>query len=276
MKNVFKISSITLSAILLITSCSKNDDETLEPSGLIETEITQVEMQNRANPLDDQGEMYGEFLTVLEFNGDIGGWDVGQLAQFNGDDDSWDVGQIFENNGIGGWDVGQIASAAMKFNESKGRDFGDEARRNLMLQLEALSGLATFNPIDDCKWRPDRCKWLKATVAAMDISNGESAHDRTIKFIDEIRDQEAEIQMDGEMGQAEKNTLLISLSIARHAAGYWYNQALKNNKANTKIPMNMIQLSTLGASTGLMATESEEVGVGTAILNAYIATGRAN
>lgn len=253
--------------LLLSTSCSKNDDDVEVPVDQNEEPITQTEMKNGANPFDDQGEMFNGFLGIMEEQG-VGNWDVGQLAEFNGDIGGWNVGQIMEEQGVGGWDVGRIVSQAMRYNGENGKDSSDTARRNLFLQIEAISGLGTFSPIDDCLWRPDRCPKFQLAIAALDSSNGGTAHDRTLKFIGMIRDQEAEIQGDGEMEQTEKKTLLISFSIARHAAGYWFNQTRETDVSTDKVSPNMIQLSTIGASTALMATDSQEVGVSTAILSA--------
>lgn len=289
MKNLFKINLAMMLALFLISSCKK--DEVVKPD-VQEDAITTTEMQNKANPFDVQGVLYNGFLNAISTNDekDLGNWDVGQLAQFRKDIGGWDVGQIASNNGIDGWDVGQIAafngpiegwdvgqviSFAMAINSSNGKESGDKANRNLSMQLEAFTNLGTFSPIDDCLWRPDRCKHTKLALAALDLSNGGTAHDRTLKFISIIRDQEADIQKNGEMNEAEKKAALILSSIARHTAGYWFNQTRERDEPNNEILINMIQLSSIGVAAAMMATDSEEVGVGTAILSTYIATGRA-
>ena len=114
------------------------------------------------------------------------------------------------------------------------------------------------------------------SIQAFDPSNGGTENDRTIKFIDIVRDQEVVIQENGKMSEVEKRALLILSSISRHTAGYRFNQTRVTDVPTDKVSVNMIQLSTLGASAALLATNSEEVGVGTAILSAYVASGRAN
>lgn len=264
--------------LLLSTSCSKNDDdEVLAPDTQNEKAITQAEMQNNSNPFDGQREMFNGFLKVLANNGDLGGWDVSQLTQFNGDLGGWDVSQIANYNGdLGGWDVSQIIDQAMDYNEENGKASGDVARESLFMQIEGISGMGVFSPIDDCLWRPDRCRLFKLAIAVLDSSNGGTARDRTLNFINSIRDQEAEIQGNGEIEQTEKDMLLISLSIARQAAGYWFNQTRETDVPMDKVSPKMIQLSTLGASTALMSVDSKEVGVSAAILSAYVASGKAN
>ena len=261
--------------LFLISSCKK---EQVSKPDVSKDAITPTEMQNKANPFDVQGVLYNGFLNAIQTdsvdpwhdfdagnylvsNDGIGGWDVSKIAAYDGD--------------LGGWDVSKIISFAMAFNSSNGKESDDIAIRNLSMQFEAFSNLGTFSPIDDCLWRPDRCKHTKVALAALDPSNGGTAHDRTLKFISIIRDQEADIQKNGEMNEADKKALLILSSISRHAAGYWFNQTRESDKSNDKILVNMIQLSTIGAYTAITATNSEEVGVGTAILSTYIATGRA-
>ncbi len=280
MKSLFKVSLAMISALFLVTSCSDDNDETQK-----EKAITQAEMQNSANPYDEQGVLYHGFLVHITAEDDweaprviedIGGWDVSKIAEFEKDIGGWDVGQISENNDIGGWDVGQIVSFAMGVNEDNGKDFSDRAKRILSAQLEAFSGLNTISPHTDCWIHPEWCKDFTNPVEILSSSNGGTAHDRTIKYINAVREQEAKIQGNDKMNEAEKDGLLVSYSIARHAAGYWYNESRDSDEPVGKITTNMIHLSTLGASTAFIATDTEEVGVGTAILSTYIATGRAN
>lgn len=271
MKNLLKISVAMMLALFLITSCSKKKDAP-KPDDKKEVAITQAEMQNKANPYDEQGNMYNGFLNAMASDsGGIGGWDVGQLAQFNGDIGGWDVGQLAENNGdIGGWDVGQIVNAAMDFYGSQGKDFGDGTKRNLSTQLKVFSSM-NISEHNDCWLHPDWCKDFVNPVEILNVSNGGTLHDRTIKYINAVREKEVKLMGNDKMNQAEKDGLLICYSIARHAAGYWYNET-RNNKPNGKFTFNIVRLSTLGASTAFISTDTKEVGVGTAILSAYIAT----
>ena len=166
MKNLFKINVAMILALFLISSCSKKDAVDQK-----EKDITEAEMQNKANPNDEQGMFYNGFLSAIaKYNDggitadddweepkiikDIGGWDVSKIAAFNGDIGGWDVGQISTNDGIGGWDVSKILGFAMYYNNKNGKESGDQARTNLSMQLEAFSGLGTYSPIDDCLWRP--------------------------------------------------------------------------------------------------------------------------
>lgn len=294
MKNLFKINLALVLTLFLVTSCSKNKDADEQK----EKVITAAEMQNTFNPFDEQGIMYKGFLNTIasdsdrfkeggimaeddweapQIRKDIGGWDVGQIAAFNGDIGGWDVGQIAAFNGdIGGWDVGQILSFAMRFNSTNGKDSSDLARRNLSMQLEAFSGMNMADIEDECWYHPSRCKKFINAVQILEPSNGGTAHDRTIKYINAVRDLEAKVQGDVKINQAEKDAFLISYSIARHAAGYWYNISRNSNEPVGKITTNMVHLSTLGSSTAFFETDTKEVGVGTALLSAYIATGRAN
>ena len=285
MKNLLNINLAILLALFLITSCSNDKDEVLK-----EGAINQTEMQNKANPYDEQGVMYNGFLNAIikeqgtggwdvgqltEANG-VDNWDVGQIAQFNGDIGGWDVGQLTEANGVDNWDVGQVISFALGFNGSNGKDSSDKAERNLSMQLEAFSGMQNISSAFECQLYPDRCPDYKESVRALDPSNGGTAHDRTIKYINNVRDQEAKIQENDKINEAEKKAFLISCSIARYAAGYWYNESLNSDEPTSKTSINMVQLSILGATTAFTATDTEEVGIGTAILSAYIAAGGGN
>lgn len=279
MKNLIKISLSMMLTLFLFASCSKNDDETPEPDQKAKA-ITQQEMQNKANPYDEQGAMFTGFLKVMANDGDLGGWDVSQIAAFNGDLGGWDVSQIAaKDGGPDGWDVGQVIDLALKFNS---KDDGDKASPIILhMQLEAISGMGNFNPIDDCLWRPDRCKKFQSAIQALDSSNDGTAYDHTLKFINTIRKQEAEIQDDDEMKDLEKKDFLISYAIARHAAGYWYNAIIGDDqpfpwdKHHVGFLKKIISINTQGASAAFMGTENEEAGVSTAILSAYIAKGGA-
>ena len=273
MKNLLRISSAMLLVSFLFTACDKDKDETPEKNEV--KPITQSEMQNSKNPYDEQGTMYFDFLTELAENKDIGGWDVGQLAEANGKED-WDVGQIAQSEPKNGWDVSKVSSLAMTFNKSKGKDSGDKAQRSLTTQIKEISNLKIITPKNECEVYPERCKYYLEALEALNDSDDGTVHDRTIKFIKFLINGDAEIQENDKMNKEEKKNDLILSSIARYAAGYWFNETLKSDQPNSEVVINMIQLSTLGASTSFKATESEDVGVGTAILNAYVASGRAS
>ena len=261
--------------LFLISSCKKEQDSKPDVS---KDAITPTEMQNKSNPFDVQGVLHNGFLNAIqtESTAPKHDFDAGNYLVSNDGIGGWDVSKIAANDGdLGGWDVSKIISFAMAFNSSNGKESGDKANRNLSMQLEGFSNLGSFSPIDDCKWRPDRCKHTKLALAALNPSNGGNAHDRTLKFIRIIRDQETDIQKNGEMNEAEKKAALILSSIVRHAAGYWFNQTRESDIPNDKILANIVQLSSVGASAAMMASDSEEVGVGTAILSTYIAAGRA-
>lgn len=271
MKNLLRISSAMMLTLFLFTSCDKDEtseDEKAKP-------ITLSQMQNSKNPIDEQGTMYFDFLTKLAENNDIGGWDVGQLAEANGIED-WDVGQIAQSDDKNGWDVSKIRSLAMDFNKSKGKDSGEKAQRSLGIQFEVFSNIQMISDAHECQRYPDRCPDYKKYLEEKNkkISGG-SDRDRTIKFIEALRDKESVVLANGEMSEEEKEAFFTMATIARHAAGYWFNETLESEES-TRISSNMIQLSTHGALTALHEANTKEMGVGTAILTAYVASGRAD
>ena len=291
MKSLLKVSLAMMLAIFLVTSCIEDKDEADNQK---EEPITKAEMQNNANPYDEQGVMYNGFLHAIategqgiggwdvsklaDFRKGIGGWDVSKLALSNGDKGGWDVSKIAISSGDkGGWDVSKLVSFAMGFTGDNGKDNSDLAQRRLSTQLKVFSDLKVISPVLECQLYPERCKYFTNSVIHMlDASNGGTAHDRTLKYINAVRDLEAKILIDDKMNNAEKDGFLVSYSIARYAAGYWYNESRISDEPIDKITLNMIRLSALAASTAHVSTDSKEVGVGAAILSTYIATGRAN
>jgi len=210
LNKLFNITLFALLATVLVISCDGvTSGDVKEPA---EKEITVEQMSNPDNPYDEEGAIHNKFLDYF-------------------------VKATAEDSAIS---RDQIAVVIRNFYEENGMKYGDEQMRAQSQVFEVYTQLGIGNPqtvfprpIDGfCEQFPIICDILNPTGpfipyllqnGDLDDENGGTSTDRTLKFIETTKEQEAKVLADRELSDEHRNGLLVQYAVARYSAGYWHN-----------------------------------------------------
>lgn len=202
MKKIINIALSSIFALLLITSCDKEEAK-ISPEQ--EKEISTREMAFDKNPQDKNGAEHNAFL-------DYFGQHVDLSAEVNSD---------------------IIMNIVKGMHEKNNMEFGDEELYRYTsiiedIKVQQIGGPAT--EYDPCKRYPGICDILDALQTQLpnqmlDESNGGTSTKRTLNFIEKLKADEIKIMADTKLSDEERKAALSFYSIARHSAAYWHNVA---------------------------------------------------
>lgn len=213
LREIFKLTFIALFSVVLLASCtdinSGNDKE--EPK---ETEITAEQMRNSESPYDEEGAMHNKFLDYF----------VEATAE--------DTAITQERAAIVIEEF--YADNEMEFTGEQMQGYGQlfEAYTDLGMGMGS-PGMTFPSPTDElCRLFPVLCDILNPTgpfipfalqTDILNEENGGTSTERTLRFIETTKKQEAQVMASSELGDEHKNALLSQYAIARYSAAYWHN-----------------------------------------------------
>ncbi len=202
MKNLLKTTMGAAVVLLLVSSCKKEEKLQIDT----EKEITSAEMQNKANPYDNEGVMHNKFLDYFAAN-------AGDLKKVNKDK----AQQIFQG-----------------FMTSNKMQYGDEesGALNEVIGMYAKLGAGSPKFINNIAAQyPDWRELLKSTgpynpnqiVDPRDAASGLPTGKRMHSYIKDVKDEESTILNNSKLSDEQKAVSLKYYAIARHSAAYWSN-----------------------------------------------------
>lgn len=202
MKKVFNIALSSVFALLLMTSCDKEEAKIIPEQ---EKEISSKQMAFEKNPQDKDGAEHNAFL-------DYFGKNVNLSAEVNSD---------------------IVMKSVKGFHEKNNMEFGDEELYRYTtiieeIKVQQIGGPAT--EYDICKRYPGICDLMdrlqsELPTQMLDASNGGTSTKRTLGFIERLKAEETKVMADTKLSDEEKEAALSFYSIARHSAAYWHNVA---------------------------------------------------
>jgi hypothetical protein len=220
LREVFKLTFIALFSVVILASCSDInsgiDEE--EPK---ETEITAEQMRNSESPYDEEGAMHNKFLDYF-------------------------VEATAEDTAI---TQERAAIVIEEFYADNDMEFTGEHMQGYGQLFEAYTELGMGSPrmifpspTDElCRWFPVLCDIFNPTgpfipfALQTDILNGENggtSTERTLRFIETTKKQEAQVMASSELGDEHKNALLAQYAVARYSAAYWHNAEFIQQEKN--------------------------------------------
>lgn len=274
MKNLLKVSSIAFVALAIFTSCEDDDNNVIIEEKEIEEAISLQEIQNNNNPYENQGEIYTGLLNSMEQEQTLGDWNIPKLTEYNGGTKEWNVGQINRNQPENGWSLEDLNDLAMQYYQSNSA-INTHSQEQLFMQLDIIASLEMVSPKHECELYPERCFTYPDEEEALNPNEDVSPRDRVINFINLMIEKESNIMENEELEDIQKRNQLVTSSIMRHTAVYWFNQTRKEEESNGEIIIDMIKLSSLGSKSILWESETPEIAVSIAALSGYVASGRA-
>ncbi|SFC59007.1 hypothetical protein SAMN05421747_115100 [Parapedobacter composti] len=214
MKNLLNTIAIALISLFIFTSCDKADDIPMEKK---EREISNTQMQNPKNPYDKEGEQHNAFLDYF----------------------------IAKADGSKEMNREKMLKIYADFYASQKMEFGDEQIAGYGELFDAYSemniGVPSSNfPPQFCRWFPVICDILTPSptfpyplpLGLLNEDNGGTSTDRTLTFIDAVKENEAKILADKELSEEQQKALLNQHAIARYSSGYWHNvSAIQQGKS---------------------------------------------
>lgn len=200
MKKVFNIALSSIFALLLMTSCDKEEAKIIPEQ---EKEISNKEMAYEKNPYDKGGAIHNDFLNYFIKN-------IKSSEELNADELFNHVKTYLEKN-------------KMEFGEKEQANFSEAMKGYSDLQI----GTAPIY-INLCKYFPFICDILNPSpfnpqMISVNNSNGGTSTSQTLNFIASIKKEEDKVIADRKMSDEDKRILLSYYSVARHSAGYWHN-----------------------------------------------------
>lgn len=202
MKTIFKSGLAILSCFIAFTACKKEEDRQVNQ---VEQEISAAQMQNKNNSYDQIGILHNKFLDYFSQN-------VPAEGNVNFD---------------------AFLNIYTKFAADNQIDFDDTQRRTLNSSygtfLEMLgpnNDISNINP-EMCKRFPALCNITGTGPynpnGLLDKSSGGTSYERTLKYIDAIRDIEKKVIASKDITEDDRNAILAYYTVARHSAAYWHN-----------------------------------------------------
>jgi len=206
MKTLQNLMSVLLISALSFTSCNKAED--VEVVQKVEVELNNKQMQNEKNPQDHEGAMHNTFLDFFSksFDG---------TKEMNQD---------------------KLLKLYSEFHTSQKIAFGDEQIKGYKKLFETYDMMAMGRPIPVlppslCRWFPAICDLLSPSptfpfglpVGLLNEDNGGTSAERTLKFIEQIKVNEAKLIADKSLSEEKRKALLSQHAVARYSAGYWHN-----------------------------------------------------
>lgn len=200
MKKVFNIALSSIFALLLMTSCDKEEAKIIPEQ---EKEISNKEMAYEKNPYDKGGEIHNDFLDHFIKN-------FKSSEEINSDELFNHVKSYFEKNKM---------------------EFGEEEQSNYFEAMKGYSDLkigTTPISVNLCRYFPYICDLLTPSpfnpqMLSINNSNGGTSTSQTLSFIANVKKEEDKTMADKKMSDEDKRILLSYYSVARHSAGYWHN-----------------------------------------------------
>lgn len=199
--------NLSLVAILLLciaTSCTKNDAVAPEPVKEHEAPITQQQVANPANPVDEVGKKHNAFLDLY--------------AQRDGDGSYEKTKAILQE--------------FIKSNELQGTDNLMDYLPELIVQfkdhdpfIDPTTG--PYGGMNLCEMYPNLCKLFSDGGLIPYSILGDSTlkmRDRVLKFIQENKNREKRIDASQKITDEAKQFALGQYAIARYSSSYWYNK----------------------------------------------------
>lgn len=214
MKNLLNTIAIALIALFMFTSCDKTDEMPVEQQ---EREISNAQMQNSKNPYDKEGELHNAFLDYF----------------------------IAKADGRKEMNREKMLVIYTDFYTAQKMEFGEEQiagyQQLFDIYAEMNEGERHWSfPPQLCRWFPALCFVLTPSptfphllpVGLLEEGNGATSTERTLKFIDAVKENEANILADKELSEEQRKALLNQHAIARYSSGYWHNvSAIQQGKS---------------------------------------------
>src|SRR5690606_6884890 len=103
-----------------------------------------------------------------------------------------------------------------------------------------IGGPAPTFPANFCRWFPGICDIFTPSptfpyglpLPMLSKDNGGTSTDRTLKFIEAVKEIENKILNDKTLSEEQQKALLNQQAIARYSAGYWHNvNAIQKDKS---------------------------------------------
>lgn len=213
MKNIIKLGTFMLS-LFIMTACNKNEDTKISST---EKEISLSQMENKANRLDQTGKLHNQFLDYFAANVDS------------------------KNNDL---NIEDLISIYSKFARENQVNFDDEQRSNLssayntMREMMGKESKLENISLDICKRFPAICDitgtgpYNPNPINILANTTGETSYDRTLKYIESIKDIENKVLASKEFNEKDMETILAFYSVARYSAAYWHNVQYVSQKSS--------------------------------------------
>ncbi|MFA5669101.1 MAG: hypothetical protein WC967_07645 [Balneolaceae bacterium] len=208
---IFSVTTMALFGLLLLISCDEisSSADKIKPE---EIEIKTEQIQNAKNPYDEEGQIHNKFLDYF----------VEATAKDTAVDQKRAL-VLIEN-----------------FYAQNEMELGREQIQGFNQLFEAYSelGLGLPGPIFPtptdilCRWFPTVCDILNPSGPFLPYAlnnddlgeeNGGTSTERTLKFIETTKAQEAMVLESKELDDEHRNALLAQYAIARYSAAYWHN-----------------------------------------------------
>lgn len=114
-----------------------------------------------------------------------------------------------------------------EFYREKKMNFGGEERERYITMFETYAEAQKIgNPVIEllCKRFPRLCEYLKPFLfSILDPSHGGTSTERTLKFIEAVKEQEEKVMNTEQLKREDVEILLYYYAVARYSAGYWHN-----------------------------------------------------
>ena len=220
LRKLFSLTLIALFSVVIFASCSDiNSSTNIEKPK--EREVTVEQMSNPESPYDKEGAMHNKFLDYF--------------AEATAKDTA-----ITQE---------RTAIVIEEFYADNDMEFTDEHMQGYRQLFEAYTELGMGSPrvifpspSDDlCRWFPVLCDILNPTgpfipfalqTDILNEENGGTSTERTLRFIETTKKQEAQVLASKELKDEHKNALLSQYAIARYSAAYWHNAEFIQKEEN--------------------------------------------
>ncbi|TJZ60012.1 hypothetical protein FAZ15_14095 [Sphingobacterium olei] len=205
MKTLQNLIAIALLGVVTLTSCQKDD---LPGAQVEEREISAKQLQNSKNPYDEEGALHNAFLDHF----------------------------IAKSDGKKEMNPEKMLEIYASFYAANDMEFGEEQVAGYHKLFEVYGEMNIERPISSlppnlCRWFPIICEILTPSptfpyalpTGLLNAENGNNSTERTLKFIQAVKDIEGKILADKELSDEKRKALLNQYAVARYSAGYWHN-----------------------------------------------------
>lgn len=240
MKKVFNIALSSVFALLLMTSCDKEETKIIPEQ---EKEISSKEMAYEKNPYDKEGVIHNDFLNYFIKN-------LESPKELNAD---------------------ELLNLVQSYFKENKMEFGEEEQSNYFKVIQGYSDLQIgIAPIANnlCKYFPYICDLLKPSpfnpVPSMNFfknPNGGTSTSHTLSFITDVKKEEDKVMADEKMNDEDKRILLSYYTVARHSAGYWHN--VKSVQKESSLWSKHVNTTDPAALKDVIAADAAGTAIGT-------------
>lgn len=204
MKCILKL-IIIASTVTFLYGCKKTADLPLESNN--ELEISKSQIQNLSNPFDSQGEVHNRFLDYF--------FQATKSSKVINREKLLKVTQEF-------YFVNKL-----DFMDSQVKAYGQLFDTYHQIEIGRPGPVL---PPNLCRWFPSICDILTPSPTFPGLptnflsdENGGSSTDRTLEFIQKVKELEDYVLKNEKLTQEQQNARLTQYAIARYSAAYWHN-----------------------------------------------------